>query len=1194
MQGGLDLTVEVLGRAMDSWMFKNCVGEDANLVSESIMDFLCMPTALPPTSQRSITAPRAVAPKPMNQLFSTKPFSTANEPMQLDISEIHNDYYRKWKENEDDPLLMSNEFYTLDTQFAQALQNMSSRFSAVTGDQNSRLILEAIQLERSVWRLLHALYTDRIAGESSLDDKGGVNSIMDFLCMPTALPPTSQRSITAPRAVAPKPMNQLFSTKPFSTANEPMQLDISEIHNDYYRKWKENEDDPLLMSNEFYTLDTQFAQALQNMSSRFSAVTGDQNSRLILEAIQLERSVWRLLHALYTDRIAGESSLDDKGGVNPTYHSEKEIAGMLYKKDKELREAQIIIDWLEDRDREQIEEVAEKYECLFNESTIWENTRHMLDTVSLSEIDARKIIRDLYPDVVYSTDRTLAPQDASENDRYLHYLFLCIRAGDLRRAQRLCKLRGEFWRAAAMDGWRTFHCPTFTKKEADEDKCDDAAGEDVVEGNPNRILSKMVSWWNAENPKINPHERAIYAALSGNLSALLQALKSECWDDVLWAHCCAMVESRVDAGIRSLLNCGPRTDTMSLLGEPHPAWGSEVGLGLPDSAWSYGSWSLLECFTKTETVLGWSPTECLHKVSARMALDGDCQTSFVQPTAKVSAMAAFLGRSSAAGLGPSQSSRISDQLLLKALFYATCRGLALGEFTDLLDTMSSILPLLVPQPIQEILRFQITHANSAVLSDAGPLNQLHCHVLRFMAHLVICLQHLEPELPDHQCTRILEAYIASLIAEHRLPLVAHYTACLSSPALQTQWYAAFLSGLKKPEDREQCLAYAIEAGLNLRSITRAVVRTMRYRFGQLDQDQQPPASPSEVCPLIQQTTTATPRIYPPPAYGETQIITLVGRDVADLLTPLDRSRIAAIDWLVYDKSQRGEALVLANSLLRLFIAMRKLQAARSVIDRLPMAMLDQLKLRLEAREYDEEEEVGEGGTGAGLPPWLENSVREHECLLLYLQAHEAYASWYEHLHSSRPSPPATDAGASRLLADRMAAEEAQRTYEARLDCWQHEVDLSTSSLVSQLEGLLTYEYPGWLVDVCVRTNAQAAEVDDLDLTGMVGPDPDGEENGIAGLGETVHSRRLQMSVLRETCLREVVFMLVTVYRSTGRHMDCVRVADLVAANEYGLYKLFSTKQMQDLLHLLHESMIHLQDTCLDALGYPQTLKSPTA
>uniref|UniRef100_A0A183SQ45 Nuclear pore complex protein n=1 Tax=Schistocephalus solidus TaxID=70667 RepID=A0A183SQ45_SCHSO len=1080
---------------------------------------------------------------------------------------------------------------------------------------------------------------------------------------------------------------------------------------------------------------------------------------------------------------------------------------------------------------------------------------------------------------------------------YLHLL------SPVFKAQRLCKLRGEFWRAAAMDGWRTFHCPTFTNNEKEnENRNNGVTEEQMVEGNPNRILSKMVSWWNAENPKINPHERAIYAALSGNLSALLQALKSECWDDVLWAHCCAMVESRVDAGIRSLLNCGPRTDTMSVLGEPHPVWGSEAGLGLPDSAWSYGSWSLLECFTKTETVLGWSPTEFLHRVSTS-SIDGDCQTSFVQPTTKVSAMADFLGRSSTPVLESSQSSRPSDPLLLKAFFYATCRGLALGEFSGnqfcfctgkdasdpvtsplqhttpysidslrglscswlvytrikpchlyLLDTMSSIVPLLVPQPIQQILQSHITHANSAVLADSLSLNPLYCHVLRFMAHLVICLQHLEPDLPDHQCTRVLEAYIATLIAEQRLPLVAHYTACLSSPALQTQWYAAFLSGkalpslhgvylleqecyqnvywqnydlknrLKKPEDREQCLAYGIEAGLNLRSITRAVVRTMRYRFGQLDQEQQQQQPPSPPSDISQPRPTATSRSHPLPAYGDTQIITLVGRDVADLLTPLDRSRIAAIDWLVYDKSQRGEALVLANSLLRLFIAMRKLQAARSVLDRLPMAILDQLKLRLEAREDEEEG----GGPGTNLPLWLENSVREHECLLLYLQAHEAYASWYEHLHSSRPSPPTTELGASRLLADRMAAEEAQRIYEARLDCWQHEVNLSTSlhypqhgvdaedsgpihdfsvrdpvlpnqlqysaeaaeieviqlpglvrvdgpglrslcvvdidsgepysalgggwrmttvltalivnpklaqpavkrsmlicmsssvtvlraqssaksphaplhvllrhgvkgavvreeqvrrharcglhtptvvkvpvgsvcdahprvlitvgihqhsrehetaeggdqyaavahcecfgyrrvfsdapssrreagapsdlrllppsslfparssslplpallqfppnslpgcemmvhptnfellerpvSLISQLEGLLTYEYPGWLVDVCVRTNTQAAEMDDLDLTGMVGPDPDGEENGIAGLGETVHSRRLQMSVLRESCLREVVFMLVNVYRSTGRHMDCVRVADLVAEKEYGLYKVSS-------------------------------------
>lgn len=104
---------------------------------------------------------------------------------------------------------------------------------------------------------------------------------------------------------------------------------------------------------------------------------------------------------------------------------------------------------------------------------------------------------------------------------------------------------------------------------------------------------------------------------------------------------------------------------------------------------------------------------------------------------------------------------------------------------------------------------------------------------------------------------------------------------------------------------------------------------------------------------------------------------MVGRDVVGLLTPTDKFRIAVIDWLVYDRTQRGEALVLANSLLRLFIAMRKLAAARSVVERLPMAILDQVKAKLNEAEEDARIEP---------PPWLINTVREHDCLLLYLQA----------------------------------------------------------------------------------------------------------------------------------------------------------------------------------------------------------------
>lgn len=156
----------------------------------------------------------------------------------------------------------------------------------------------------------------------------------------------------------------------------------------------------------------------------------------------------------------------------------------------------------------------------------------------------------------------------------------------------------------------------------------------------------------------------------------------------------------------------------------------------------------------------------------------------------------------------------------------------------------------------------------------------------------------------------------------------------------------------------------------MQSITRAVIRIARRRFDELDR----------VGGSAQQGGTAIP--FPSSADHIGSITGIVGADVAEYLTQADKNRIAAIDWLVHDPAQRGEALVLGNSLLRLFIAMRKLGAARAVLDRLPLAILDQLKLKL----LRAEEEFGAETTRAAVPPWLANTVREHECLLLYLQA----------------------------------------------------------------------------------------------------------------------------------------------------------------------------------------------------------------
>lgn len=58
---------------------------------------------------------------------------------------------------------------------------------------------------------------------------------------------------------------------------------------------------------------------------------------------------------------------------------------------------------------------------------------------------------------------------------------------------------------------------------------------------------------------------------------------------------------------------------------------------------------------------------------------------------------------------------------------------------------------------------------------------------------------------------------------------------------------------------------------------------------------------------------------------------------------------------------------------------------------------------------------------------------------------EAFDQWYVRIHSEKPTPPATKSSAGILgsLAERVAAEEAEKNFQARLECWNHEIELST-------------------------------------------------------------------------------------------------------------------------------------------------------
>lgn len=69
------------------------------------------------------------------------------------------------------------------------------------------------------------------------------------------------------------------------------------------------------------------------------------------------------------------------------------------------------------------------------------------------------------------------------------------------------------------------------------------------EGNPYRDVWKTVVWKKLADDRVNPAEKAIFAALSGCLEALLPLCTD--WEDHLWAHLKVMVDVAIELHLRN-------------------------------------------------------------------------------------------------------------------------------------------------------------------------------------------------------------------------------------------------------------------------------------------------------------------------------------------------------------------------------------------------------------------------------------------------------------------------------------------------------------------------------------------------------------------------------------------------------------------------------------------------------------------
>ncbi|XP_012874060.1 PREDICTED: nuclear pore complex protein Nup107 [Dipodomys ordii] len=242
----------------------------------------------------------------------------------------------------------------------------------------------------------------------------------------------------------------------------------------------------------------------------------------------------------HRDRI--QSSLEDENmfAVTAVNASEKTVVEALFQRDSLVRQSQLVVDWLESIAKDEIGDFSDNIE-FYAKSVYWENTLHTLKQRQLPSYigSVRPLVTELDPDAPIRQKMPLDDLDREDEVRLLKYLFTLIRAGMTEEAQRLCKRCGQAWRAATLEGWKLYHDPNVNG----------GTELETVEGNPYRRIWKISCWRMAEEELFNRYERAIYAALSGNLKQLLPVCDT--WEDTVWAYFRVMVDSLVEQEIRT-------------------------------------------------------------------------------------------------------------------------------------------------------------------------------------------------------------------------------------------------------------------------------------------------------------------------------------------------------------------------------------------------------------------------------------------------------------------------------------------------------------------------------------------------------------------------------------------------------------------------------------------------------------------
>ncbi|GAA5981394.1 hypothetical protein JCM11641_005306 [Rhodosporidiobolus odoratus] len=259
----------------------------------------------------------------------------------------------------------------------------------------------------------------------------------------------------------------------------------------------------------------------------------------------LERNTWALVQALYAERLNDTPSVPSSS-KNP-YTPPLTVVQRLIEGNKDLIELSAIRDWLH------------SIPSPLNPAEIRRGylpyTKNKLKQLKRTGAKAPKgLVEELDPDALLRAGGSeegarLEGDDAAYERALLRSLYEYVRAGQLDLAIDMCRQSDQSWRAASLSGGRLWWDPALAPGDTGYDEEVEAMEVErkSARGNQNRRLWKRMCRKIAESPPLDPYERALYGALSGDVSSVLPVCST--WEDVVWAHLNSLFESHLEAGL---------------------------------------------------------------------------------------------------------------------------------------------------------------------------------------------------------------------------------------------------------------------------------------------------------------------------------------------------------------------------------------------------------------------------------------------------------------------------------------------------------------------------------------------------------------------------------------------------------------------------------------------------------------------